>query len=200
MRFKKYSPFPVQIYKFRDAANSVFKKHYKNNRTEILNRSEHNFLWKSDCLSTKDKDNTDLLPWEDIFKMVSSKVIGMLKDQDSPDCNITITDYWINIAQLGGFQEVHQHSGDGTNLVVVYFLKFPKGSGDLYILNPEFAFYGSTDLNLIYNKNILSPFMKLNAKEGDVILFPANLNHFTGPQKIDKDRVTLSFNIKLSLR
>ena len=85
------------------------------------------------------------------------------------DYNDILTyDIWINYCKLGDENKKHWHA-------------FSNYAGIIFIKN---------DNELTYFEND----EEVNGKEGDIIIFPATLSHWTKPQRSKKERVTISFN------
>jgi hypothetical protein len=104
---------------------------------------------------------------------------------EMPDLNkpqsSNVTDIWYNHYAPGHFQEVHTHTSR-LDLSGIYILKLEEQN--------KTVFYSYPTAN-----NRLSHAVKqtTEVKEGDIMLFPAELLHYVLP--CEKDRITVSFNV-----
>jgi hypothetical protein len=78
-------------------------------------------------------------------------------------------DLWVNFSSYNNDNPVHTHLGEI--------------SGIIYFLNPE-------NTPTIFNEDL-----EYIGKPGEILLFPSKLAHSVPPQKTNKERVTLSFNL-----
>lgn len=102
---------------------------------------------------------------------------------------------WINFMRAGDFNPPHYHSGD---LSFVIYLKVPEeikkendnfigkssGPGSIYFQ------WGEHQEHMITNR-------KFFPEEGQVIIFPATLNHMVFPFKSDGERISVSGNFNI---
>ena len=106
---------------------------------------------------------------------------------------------WININKPGDYNSKHHHPT--CDLSGVVWLKAPQNSGEITFENPvEFQTY-----NLIqshteeYKKsNNFCHTWFFKPIEGRMLVFPSYLLHDVGENKSDEDRISVSFNIRLS--
>ena len=78
-------------------------------------------------------------------------------------------DIWTNFANKGSDNPVHNHSG---NI-----------SGVIYVQN-----FGHPTIFPDYNNEYIG-------KNGTMILFPSNVFHYVNPQQVNRERITIAFNI-----
>lgn len=98
--------------------------------------------------------------------------------------NIHITDVWTVRYKTGQFHAPHTHSSFGY-------------SGVLYLDYDETVHTGTYFVNSITDPitdltNGFSP----TVQEGDMVIAPSNILHFTYPNKSDKDRLIVGFDVK----
>lgn len=93
-----------------------------------------------------------------------------------------VVEIWYNHYTFGQTQEVHSH-GNHMDISGIYLLKLDE------INKTVFYSYPTTSTRLHRNTKQL-----VEAKEGDIILFPSHLSHYVLP--CEKERVTVAFNIK----
>ena len=95
---------------------------------------------------------------------------------------------WYNICPKGGYNECHVHPG--AFLSGVYYLKKPKESGDINFHDPRKGSLCSREPQHIARGSL----QEINAKAGDVVIFPGWLEHSVIPNISDEDRISISFN------
>ena len=106
---------------------------------------------------------------------------------------------WININKAGDYNSKHHHPT--CDLSGVVWLKAPQNSGKITFENPvEFQTY-----NLIQShtedykqSNNFCHTWFFKPIEGRMLVFPSHLLHDVGENKSDEDRISVSFNIRLS--
>lgn len=92
--------------------------------------------------------------------------------------NYYVLDFWSNVYKKNGYVKTHNHYDPNSNLKNmkqlsgVYYFKQPEKSGKL----------------VIENKGI-------PVKENDFILFDSKYNHYTKPNKSEKDKIVFSINL-----
>ena len=84
-------------------------------------------------------------------------------------------EYWFNIAQPGESTGRHNHK-DEAAISGVFYIKVPEDSGELIFFIP--------------GKNKIT----IPAKEGRMLLFPANLDHAVNVNSSEDVRISLAFN------
>ena len=84
-------------------------------------------------------------------------------------------EYWFNIAQPGDSTGRHNHK-DEAAISGVFYIKVPEKSGELIFFIP--------------GKNKIT----IPAKEGRMLLFPANLDHAVNVNSSEDVRISLAFN------
>ena len=106
---------------------------------------------------------------------------------------------WININKPGDYNIKHVHPTN--NLSGVLWVKAPQNSGDIVFDSPNnFESY-------LENKSYIDDFKKsyfiddsyhCYPTEGRIIVFPSHLQHHVQENKSNEDRISVSFNIRLS--
>ena len=100
---------------------------------------------------------------------------------------------WVNYNETK--QSINfQHSHDGV-FSGVFYLKVPKDSGKLSMVNPQMNFlWKGCELSNPTN-DITTENFTLIPKEGQLLLWPSYLEHFVEPNAHDESRISISFNI-----
>tara|TARA_B100000902_G_scaffold346688_1_gene353541 strand:+ start:375 stop:899 length:525 start_codon:yes stop_codon:yes gene_type:complete len=96
--------------------------------------------------------------------------------------------WWLNINYKGNYNIVHTHPC--TDLAVIWYMT--DNHGLLNIRNP----LAHTRWKLIEKFNQQHD-MSITASAGDIVVFPADIEHSVEEHTLSKPRVCLSFNIKL---
>ncbi len=89
---------------------------------------------------------------------------------------LKITEIWFQQYLTGSEHGWHSHSGNFTN---VYYLELPEGTPPTLLVNP----YDKTQI------------IEVEAKEGDLLMFPSYVLHKAPINKSDKRKTILSYNI-----
>jgi quercetin dioxygenase-like cupin family protein len=97
---------------------------------------------------------------------------------------IFVTDVWTVTYKTGDFHAPHTHSSSGY-------------SGVLYLDYDQEEHTGTCFVNSITNPiTDLTDGARPQVQEGDIVLTPSNILHFTYPNKSTKDRTIMGFDIK----
>ena len=106
---------------------------------------------------------------------------------------------WININKPGDYNIKHVHPTN--NLSGVLWIKCLENSGDIVFDSPN------NFESFLENKSYIDDFKKsyfiddsyhCYPTEGRIIVFPAHLSHHVQENKSNEDRISVSFNIRLS--
>mgnify|MGYP000916305546 CR=1 FL=1 len=115
---------------------------------------------------------------------------------DTLNISISIDDLWANVSPKNGFNIIHDHSGDNNFFSFVYYIATNNENGFINFKTevPSTKFINlpkstHTDLN--------SDTVNIKVEPGDLIIFPAWLEHFTMPNSTDDIRVSIAGNIKV---
>ena len=104
--------------------------------------------------------------------------------------NIMMLDtVWYNVCPKGGYNETHVHPG--AFLSGVYYLKKPEKSGDINFHDPRKGSMCSREPQHVARGSL----QRVDAKEGDIIIFPGWLEHSVEPNFDEEDRISISFNV-----
>jgi len=161
------------------------------------NDSEGRGEWQSITFSFNDKDKKDIL--QSFLTNCLSEFPPIKKS-----VNLSMR-AWVNISKPGGYLAKHHHPD--CNLAGVLWIKALQNSGDIVFHNPRTfdPFLQSAKKREIdsytddfKNKfNIYSDY-DFPPTEGRILIFPSYLEHQVRENKSNKDRISVSFNIKLS--
>lgn len=112
--------------------------------------------------------------------------------------NLKIINHWININGPSNFNVLHDHPM--SELSGVYYVDVPENSGEIYFENPQ-CFKQYAELSA-YKKEFAQTMKQhinnyIQPKEGLLLIFPSHLKHGVTPNQSDKDRISISFNIRM---
>ena len=103
---------------------------------------------------------------------------------------------WINVNPPGGYHGPHQHSD--ALLSGVYYISVPEGgsvsSGVIEFLAP----HPVRQVGALMQAPMFAERFRIKPVAGDLLLFPGQLPHWVHPNDSHDDRVTISFNARVS--
>jgi hypothetical protein len=106
---------------------------------------------------------------------------------------------WININKPGDYNIKHVHPTN--NLSGVLWIKAPQNSGDIIFDSPNVfeSFLENKSYDDDFKKSIcIDDSYHFYPTEGRMIVFPSHLQHHVQENKSSEDRISVSFNIRLS--
>ena len=122
----------------------------------------------------------DALPSE-LFKLIKRKLEFLAR--------FHFGHWWININRQGDFNQLHSHPI--SDISVVYYLSSSKSA--IVFQHPSYH------SRWLYNQATGSNhFEKIMAKEGDMIVFPADLQHYVEPNQTEDPRISIAINLNFS--
>jgi hypothetical protein len=199
--------FSTQIWKsplnikqsIKDEILKSIEKNYQNHELYL------NPLWNCKVHSTIFENNE--IDYSGIMPYFRSEYEKFAKEINLNYHNYSIKNIWYNYYVNGSNQEYHDHISKNwtTSYSMVYFLKINDEHPKLTFNNYTnyHAYYSSNPkLKNLYssdncNNSIIFPNWSLNANEGDLVIFPAYIQHGVFVQKINEPRITISLNIEL---
>lgn len=141
---------------------------------------------------------------EEIVEMFCGKLdpilinLGNNLGWDMKNYFLGFNEVWSIINKKGDFNISHRHGN--SILSLAYYVKFPKGGGDIYFVDPRVAGIPRKPLmkendNELLGKTHSIDKMIMEPSEGTLILFPGWLEHGVYPSESDEDRIVISANI-----
>ena len=174
-----------------DQMYSYIKSNQTNDEIGISKSNVKGWHSKDFNLSEKDPQNfiTFILPA--IEKVMND--MGWDKEKQTAK----ISNMWAIINTGGAANLRHQH-GNST-ISGAYYVKAPNNCGDIVFYDPRPApIYSYPNVNKV---NFLNAQVNgISPKEGALILFPSFLDHSVNENKSNKERIVISFNIKLNMK
>ncbi len=174
----------MNIFKIETACILDSLKEHKDIKKKLLSLINNT---KSDFLNTNDQYSNDLihrLDWNESrdFTREWVKFLKPYLQKHFDECAIklgyqkaNITNIWFQQYNQNGKHGWHIHSENYTG---VYYLKFSSKDAKTELINP-------------FNHN---PKMVINAKEGDIAIFPSYVIHRATKQIDDLKKIIVSFN------
>lgn len=111
---------------------------------------------------------------------------------DFDNFELIITEMWLNKNGPGDFNRAHIHPN--AILSGAYYVSAPEGSGNIEFYDPVPARLMTT-YPIKTNKPINAQAAEYAARDGLLLIFPSWLQHAVQPNRSDKPRVSMSFNV-----
>ena len=128
-----------------------------------------------------------------VFEYICQMAYKAIADLDFIDCDIAITEAWLNVndsRQCMNGEHVHGDVFSG-----VFYVQAPEGSGKLAIVNPGINRMWK-GCELVSQKNqFTGECIRIEPIEGNIILFPSYIPHSVETNDHDEERISISFNI-----
>ena len=187
--------FPVPIHQFDVNGFDEIKNDLIDYAYDLKNKEPEGVLisnqggWQSSDFSVNNEDD-----------LLHSFIINCLAGFPVIDESFNIkVDAWININKPGDYNIKHNHPG--VDLAGVLWIKCPEDCGVIVFDSPT-GFQSHNEINSyndnFKNQNNLFHSYQFDPTEGKILIFPAHLNHHVKENKSNEDRISVSFNIRLS--
>jgi|SRR6056300_546909 uncharacterized protein (TIGR02466 family) len=105
---------------------------------------------------------------------------------------------WMNKYDKNDGQEIHNHVDGTTHFSCAYVVDQPEESCEFIFIDDE-DYVSAHGLGQIFYFDSQKKNYFVDLKEGDIVIFPAWLNHAVSPNKSDKQRRTISANWSVRL-
>ena len=175
--------------------NEQMYNYIKSNQTnDEIGISKSNVKgWHSKDFNLSEKDPQNFITF--ILPAIEKVMNDMGWDKEKQTAKIS--NMWAIINTGGAANLRHQH-GNST-ISGAYYVKAPNNCGDIVFYDPRpapiYSYPNVTKVNFLNAQvNGISP------KEGALILFPSFLDHSVNENKSNKERIVISFNIKLGMK
>lgn len=181
------------------------------NHEEILEgfmpfiESEDNFnqatFWDCDCRTTMlDEEKNGIFPWHLFSKTVNNlfneyaRSIGLSQEA----CKNIYGKGWVNRYAKGQNQEVHDHRSENIIISCAYMLKLPPNSASFSFYDSSYNLFPSHLASCFSTYPFMGKRFSPPLEEGDIIFFPASLDHYVSTHKNDELRSTISANFSIN--
>ena len=199
--------FPVSIFQSSVRDNSriqelvypMIKQHKKTGITEPPDG------WLTDKLITSFKDdnfNEKILSDDGPHREIKDQYVEVMGSFFNTSFECEIKDIWYNYYVNQEYQEAHTHFGnfdDPNHYACVHFLSYnPQIHSPLTFEDP-LKLVRATSHEMTGFSGYSDKF-HVNAKEGDLVMFPVYLEHEVkgGPPTPEYPRITISFNVRIT--
>lgn len=195
--------FPISIFHSSVANNKKIKdllvpriEQYK----KQLNSPPNAWITTKIITSFDNEEINSIFHEEEISKEIESQYKQVFEEFFDKKWDISIGSMWFNYYENGEYQEPHTHLGDWSNTIhfaCVHFLSFdPLVHNKLSFIDPIRRLRSHF---LEFDSNKYSQVYELNANEGDIVMFPAYLEHFvkSSSPTPGNPRITISFNVRI---
>mgnify|MGYP003147544374 FL=1 len=110
-----------------------------------------------------------------------------------------VLDLWFNINGKNHFNYDHSHMGGGCDLSAAYYITVHPNSGDIHFKNPDIGAHsnGMSDLPVKEFNPFNQAYYFYTPKETQLLVFSSALEHRVKPNLNKRERITLSFNIRV---
>jgi len=180
------------------------KPEFNNIRNDLISfcYSERENTPKGITRSNKSGWHSDLLLEEEKFHKYKEFIEKYITKSFQPYVNsgvkIVPCSYWINISGKNASNSEHCHPGSDISGCI--WIKSSKSSGSFRFTNPNDFIHNS--LLKTFNHQSKSKFYFseryfFKPIEGEMILFPSNMNHCVFENNDDNDRISIAFNLKI---
>ena len=194
MKFFCWGPYLVQ------------QKIKEEHRIKLLERGNKTYLdYRDELAGLIDKENQfneeDTIWFANEFNMYFQKYLEGLKDYNKGSFkkineikNLHLKKLWINFMKKDEYNPPHIHSDDFS---FVIYLEIPKG---MYDTPWKGTSSGPGSIIFTYGNPSADNFTNVTGydfkpQEGDMFIFPANLQHYVNPFKCDGTRISVSGNL-----
>ena len=173
----------------KDAANILYSTPFWHFGAPIPPRAYEWAFWykeQYECVRVSNKGGyqSPSRPWEEFeFK---DHIASMLKFKECE--NFKITNWWLNINEKGNYNVKHVHPQ--SDLSGVWYIT--DNEGLINFEDPQIM----TRINV--NRKLLGTNLSYNMKclEGDLLIFPSDMQHHVEPHTLDTPRISVSFNMQ----
>ena len=152
---------------------------------------------KSEKYSNIGGYQTETLPIDRFHPNGLDYIESIIKEYISPEYEISkerlpFAGWWVNINGTGSWNAPHCHPG--SDLVLIWYLT--DSNGLLSLINP-YTYSRVHLLSCFSDTNEPSSVLRVDAKKGDIIIFPSDMQHMVMPNKNKEDRLSVSMNLNL---
>jgi len=181
-------PTPIYYHQFAGQELALIQREIDKNRPKLM--SQLTRPWDDQVLTTFNYDHMpDFLKHTPLLK---DKIRGHIAEFIGQGLEVMLLDSWMNVSSKYGYQNYHLHY-DSTISGVYYYRT--SGQDGAIKFKPESAAY--QDSRLIDQLNI-SKTITYQPSVGKLILFPSFLQHAVLMNMTEEDRISISFNARLS--
>lgn len=176
--------FPIPVYIGKVKQHKQIKKYVLDHIVEYGTPSS----WNCSVNSSFGKENTWLMDVPNMYHDNYDEYFAKFNLK----CNMNLIDIWYNEYKNSQYQERHHHLP--ADVSCIHYIKLDASHYGTTFINPYNLYNASNSLMNYKSPYTFTPFVE----EGDMVIFPSYLEHFVRVQDTDQQRVTLSWNYRLS--
>ena len=195
LNYKTVNIFPVPVHQFdvngfSEIQDELIDYVYKmREKDPVGNTISNRRGWQSSCFGLENED--------DIIQSFLTNCLAEFPPIEKP-VKLFVS-AWININPPDAFNLKHDHPT--SDLSGVLWIKAPKDCGNIIFSSPN-SFETSREIDS-YNMDFKKKICYFHSYffppiEGRIIVFPSHLEHHVDFNKSNEDRISVSFNIRLS--
>lgn len=130
----------------------------------------------------------------DLEKKITRHVLAFARtlDMDLRGRKIHMTDFWVNIMPPSAAHSLHLHPL--SFISGTYYVVTPKGCSGLKFEDPRLSSFMAAPPKLPNARDANRPHITYPAEAGNVILFESWLRHEVAANRVDEERISVSFN------
>ena len=108
--------------------------------------------------------------------------------------DIFISNMWINVNPLGGFNRPHVHPQ--SIFSGVYYIDGDESNGSIVFKHPAINHQYHINNEIAEFTNFTSSVYRIEPVKGKLVIFPSWLEHYVEPNPKSLDRISISFNTR----
>ena len=128
-----------------------------------------------------------------LFEFVAQMAQKAIFDLQFVNCDVYLTASWVNFNDSRNqyiAEHVHQDTFSG-----VFYLQIPEKSGKLVLVNPGLNPLWQGAMLVDKKNKFNADRLRIEPKEGQVLLWPSYLTHAVEPNDHDETRISVAFNV-----
>jgi uncharacterized protein (TIGR02466 family) len=125
------------------------------------------------------------------FDYLPHLFISNIKESFSFMKNVRMANWWLNVNEKGDFN--FQHTHPKCDLSGIWYIT--DNNNTLVFIDP--MQHTRSNLYKLFPELDIGEGVYVNAKAGEIIIFPSDLPHYVEPHPLDSLRISVSFNMHL---
>ena len=133
--------------------------------------------------------------WQPLFQVAKAQLVEYLNGLGGNTgvvWNIQGAGLWLNVNGRGHYNKPHNHAG--THFSGIYYVKVPPKSGMLYFQRPS---HNNPIIEEHCKNREYGPLFEVMPRDGDMFIFPSELNHGVYPNYSREERISVAFNLNI---
>lgn len=130
----------------------------------------------------------------ELIDFIKPHIVDFMNILEKPINNWNMNACWIMVYPRGSFIKEHAHSPEDDAITIIFYLKRPENSGDLFLrTDSSGSFLGIND-NSGDDKG-QGVIYKVETNQGDVIMHTGNIPHWTTENNTDEEKISVIIDI-----